>query len=193
VGVPDAARGPSRRGRRGRGSVAVVAALTCFGLTGCGADFNAQTNQQYQAGVGTDDRSNPVYVLGALVVARDNGAGTLVGSLINQVRASDELVSVTAKDASGQPITATSIPQPITLTSQQAVKLQDGGTVRLSGPGVVLGDFITVTFSFQQAAPIAVEVPVVPYSRIYSGIPVATPSGASATPATAATSSSDTP
>lgn len=192
MGVPDAARAPSRRGpRRGR---AVVAALVCFALSGCGADFNAQTNQVYRAGVGSDDRDNPVYVLGALVVARGDGEGTLVGSLINQVKRTDELVSVTAKDASGQPITATTIPQPITLTNQVAVKLQTGGTVRLSGAGVVLGDIISVTFSFQQAAPITLDVPVVAYGDIYSGIPVGTPSGATTgVPATTSSSTSATP
>jgi copper(I)-binding protein len=180
VGVPDAARPSSRPGRRRGRGVAVVAALACVALSGCGADFNAQTNQQYQAGVGTDNRDNQVYVLGALVVARDSGEGTLVGTLINQVKTTDALVSVTSEDADGQPITATSIPQPITLTNQKAVKLQTGGTVHLSGPGVVLGDVISVTFSFQQAAPIKLDVPVVAYSDIYSGIPVATPSGATA-------------
>jgi hypothetical protein len=172
VGVPEQARALSRPGLRGRRGVAVAVALACCGLTGCAASFNAQTNQQYQPGVGTDDRSKVVFVLNCLVVADANGAGTLVGTLINQATGNDELISVESADTSGNPITITTLPKPIPLKSQAAVKLQTGGAIRLNGKGVVLGNYITVTFSFQQAAPIIEQIPVVLNGPMYSGIPV---------------------
>jgi copper(I)-binding protein len=167
----------------------VVVALACCTLTGCAADFGAQTNQPYQPGVGTDDRSGTVFVLNALVVANTNGDGTLVGTLINEAKSNDALVSVTAHDAKGAQITTTQLPQPIPLDSQIAVKLQTGGQVRLTGNGVQLGSFVTVTFSFQQAAPISVEVPIVPNGPIYKGIPV----GPTASPLTSSSPTSTAP
>jgi hypothetical protein len=168
-----------------------VAALACCFLTSCAADFNAQTNQQYQAGVGTTDRSSTVYVLNALVAANDQGEGTLVGTLLNQSKNADGLRAVTAADLSGDPITIPDLTQPIALPSQTAVKLQTGGAVRLSGSNLVLGDFIQVTLSFEQAAPITIQVPVVAggAGTLYTGIPIG-PISSSTTPPTSATTSS---
>jgi hypothetical protein len=194
VGVPAGARESIRPGLRHRRGLAAVVALACCTVTGCAADFGAQTNQQYQPGVGTNDRSNTVFVLNCLVIADSSGNGTLVGTLINQAKHNDALISVTAEDASGNPLTVTDLPGPIPLNSQLAVKLQTGGQVRLSGKGLVLGDYITVTFSFQQAAPLKEQIPVVPAGNpstgIYSGIPVGpTTSATASTPATATASS----
>jgi hypothetical protein len=194
VGVPVSARVRSRPGLRSRRSLAAALAFACCGLTGCAADFNAQTNQQYQPGVGTDDRSNQVFVLNCLVIADSNGDGTLVGTLINQATADDELISVEPAGATANDLTISTLAKPIPLDSQAAVKLQTGGAIRLSGAGVVLGNYITVTFSFEQAAPIEEQIPIVPAgdptTGVYSGIPVGptTSPGASPTDSSAPSS-----
>jgi hypothetical protein len=169
-----------------------VSAVACWFLTSCAADFNAQTNQQYQAGVGTTDRSSSVYVLNALVVANDQGEGTLVGSLINQSTKADGLRAVTTSDLNGKPITTTDLAAPIALPSQIAVKLQTDGAVQMSGPNLTLGDFVKVTLSFEQAAPIVVQIPVVPGGddTIYTGIPIGPMTSATSTPPSSATTSS---
>ncbi len=174
---------PAREHRRlvpGRSqALAVIVALACVALTGCAANFGAQTYQQYQPGVGTDDRSQTVFVLNCLVIAKSNGEGTVVGTLINQAKQDDQLVSVNAVGYKSAAISANKLTSPIPLASQVGVKLQTGGAVRLTGPGVVLGDYVTVTFTFAQAAPIMEQIPVTPAGNMstgmYSGIPVGPP------------------
>ncbi len=166
------AREPNRSGLLRRGGLAAVLVLTCWGLAGCAADFNAQTNQQYQPGEGISDRDNGVYVLNALVVTDGTGNGTLVGTLLNQSNADDALQSVTVTDAEGQAIKTTQRPKPVALAPQTPFRLEAKGTVRLSGDGVVAGDYVEVTFSFHNSAPVKINIPTVADGPVYTGVPV---------------------
>lgn len=186
MGITAPARQSTRNTPLLRGSLAAVLAMVCWALTGCAADFNAQTNQQYQQGEGVNDRSTDVYVLNALVVADGQGNGTLVGTLINQATTPDALTSVAAVDGQGQPIQVTKLASPMALAPQNAVKLETDAAVRLTGGSVVSGYFITVQLTFQQAAPLKLDIPIVADGPIYTGVPVG-PSDSS--PAAASTSS----
>ena len=157
---------------RRRTSRAFLLAAVCWLLASCAAGFNAQTQQQYQAGEGISDRSTDIYVLNALVVADDQGNGTLVGTLINQRGEADELQKVSVIGADGKPIKTTKLASPVPLGYQESLQLQSDGLVRLTGDGVQAGDFITVTFTFGNAAPIEIEVPIVPTGRMYTSVPV---------------------
>jgi len=172
VGTTASAREATRHTSMRRGSLAAVLAMVCWALSGCAADFNAQTNQQYQPGEGINDRSTDVYVLNALVVADGQGNGTLVGTLLNQATTPDALTSVAAADGQGQSIRVTKLVSPMALAPQHAVKLETDAAVRLTGAGVVSGDFITVQLTFQQAAPLQLDIPVLADGPIYTGVPV---------------------
>lgn len=185
---------PARRTRtnvrRTRCRMAFVAAAATLPLvTGCAANFGAQTQVQYQPAVGSDDRSTDIYILNALVVADDSGDGTLVGTLLNQATCPDYMVNLQAADNAGggietsqlppaQSVTSTTCPdvQPptsgIALASQQPAKLPDDGQIQLHGDAVAPGTFLTLTLRFQQAGPIEIDVPVVAESAIYDGITV---------------------
>ncbi len=154
--------------------IAVSLAAVGWAVSGCGAGFNAQTNQQYQGAEGINNRDGSVYVLNALVVTDGQGNGTLVGTLIDQSSTADALVSVTATDSHGTAVKTTKLSNPIALDSQQAVKLQTDAAVRLSGKALVAGDILTATFTFQNASPVEIGIPVVVGGRgtIYTGIPV---------------------
>ncbi len=80
--------------RRRLATLAVV--LLVPGLSAC----TYQTDQVYQAGVGVNDRDGTVDVLGAVVVASDDGRGTFVTSLVNNdLEEPQTLTGVTTADS----------------------------------------------------------------------------------------------
>ena len=172
MGITAAVSQSIRSVLRRRTHRAFVLCAVCWLLASCAAGFNAQTQQQYQAGEGISDRSTDIYVLNALVVADDQGNGTLVGTLINQSGQADELQQVSATGADGKSIRTTKLTSPIPLGYQQSVQLESDGLVRLTGDGVQAGDFITVTFTFGNAAPIELGIPIVPTGPMYTSVPV---------------------
>lgn len=173
-------RGP-RRSSASRWRVVAVATLVLIVLTGCGASFNAQTNQPYQPAEGTNSRDGDIYVLNALVVTDGRGDGTVVTTLINQRDADDALQSVTAVDENGNSIHVDRLAQEFSLAPQDGVQipsdtLPDGGVISLRGNALQAGRVITVTFTFADAAAVEIGVPVVAVGTIYTGIPIG-PSG----------------
>ena len=90
---------------RRRGS-ATAALLLVPALAACG--FGVQTNQQYQAGAGVDNRDGVVQILNAAVVLPQAGAtnGVFVGSFVN-TSGSDPALQ--ANYAAGQTATVESI------------------------------------------------------------------------------------
>lgn len=146
---------------------------TALVLVGCGANFNAQSEQQYQPAVGVNSRTAGVYVIDTLVVTDGKGNGTVVSALINQQSSDDTLQSVTAQDLHGHSLQVSQLPNNgVRLPSGQAVQLGDSGAVRISGSPLLAGGVITLTFTFAQASPKRLEVPVVTDSSTYSRVPV---------------------
>ncbi len=190
----------ARRSRGGRAPLFAALAVVPL-LAGCAANFDAQTQVQYQPAVGSDNRATDIYVLNALVVGDDSGDGTVVGTLINQADCPDYLVAVQAVDNSGGGIETSPLPAVqavqsstcaasqapdtgIALPSQRPAKLPDDGQVQVHADTVAPGTFITLTLRFQQAGPIEIDVPVVAEAAMYDGItvgPIETPTGEAAT------------
>lgn len=179
-----------------------VAAATLPLLAGCAANFGAQTQVQYQPGVGSNDRDGDVYVINALVVADDEGNGTVVTTLINQTSDTDFVTGFQATDSDGGGLQTSRLPRlegseatdaperGLELTSQTAVKVPDDSTLQLSGEAVTPGTVATLSLTFQDAAPLDIEVPVVAEGTVYDGItvgPIQSP-GPSPTPETPAAS-----
>lgn len=178
-----AARAPRLPGRIA--AVAVVAALPL--AAGCAAGKGAQTQKQYQPGVGSDNRDGHVYALNLLVVGDDNGDGTLVGTLINQQDCPDYVIEIQAVDNAGGGIETSPFPPveeirtdcPVTapdagvaLPSQEPAKFPDDAMFQLQADTVVPGTFITLTLRFAQAGELEIDVPVVAESPIYDGVEV---------------------
>lgn len=163
--------GSSIAARRGRLGVGLAAAV--LALTGCGSNFGAQSQQQYQPAAGVSDRSGQVYAIDTLVVTNGNGKGTVVSALINQTRQDDSLRAVTAIDSNGSGLTVGQLPASgLPLPSRQAVQLANSGAVRVSGKALQAGSFVTLTFTFEQAAPLEVDVPVLLNSSTYANVPL---------------------
>jgi len=175
-----------------RGLLVALASVSL--VTGCAANFGAQTNQQYQPAEGTSVREGDIYALNALVVAPDSpegeegegteetedggsaSYGTVVVALVNQSTnqddADDSLQMFSATTSSGDELEAAPLPEAIVLPSGVSVQTADDGALRLSGPGIEPGALITLRFQFEVAAPIEVEVPVVAQGTTYADVPV---------------------
>jgi copper(I)-binding protein len=141
-------------------------------LTGCGAGFDAQSQQLYQPAVGINHRVGDIYVINTLVVTDGKGNGTLVCALVNQQTRDDTLKSVSAADGQGSQLQVVVPSSGVRLPARQSVQLADSGAVRVNGASLQAGSIITLTLTFAQAAPVTIESPVVDDSPTYSQVPV---------------------
>jgi hypothetical protein len=166
--------------------VAVAIALSLLGA--CDAGFNAQTNVPYQPAQGISNRSGDVYSINTLVVADDSGNGTVVARLVNQQAGPDQLLSFTAVDPTGTPVTAGPLSSPIDIAAypsqDQSVQVGTSGALRVSGDQVTPGSYLTLTLTFAHAAPVQVDAPILRPGTIYADIPV----GPAPTPASGSVS-----
>jgi len=138
-------------------------------VAACG--FNAQTDQDYQAAVGPNDRSGQIDVLNALIVSDQEGQGTFAGTLVNKSTSKDgRLVSV-----SGATLAA-----PIKIRPESAVNLAESGAVHIEEDSIKPGVMVPVTLRFESGQTTEMTVPVVGPAAPYDTVPLS-PS-ASATP-----------
>lgn len=168
---------PDTNGAKRRSSTAIGLAVAGLALTGCAASFNAQSQQQYQPAAGVSDRSGDVYAIDSLVVTDGRGDGTLVSALINQQARADKLISVTAATLKGSQLQVAAPSGGVPLAPGRAVQLGYSGAVRVNGASLEAGSIITLTFTFAQAAPLQVQVPVVTDTTTYKRVPVGPTSG----------------
>jgi hypothetical protein len=133
-------------------------------LTGCGGPGDAQTLQVFDAGVGVNDRDSDVYVLNALVVDNADSTGTLSVSLLDKSGDGDQLVAVEAATDAGEPIEVQQHVRPLELCDGNLEVVGPGAEVTLAGDNFAAGDVIELSFTFRDAEPVRMGVPVV--SRI---------------------------
>ena len=139
----------------------VTAALTgAFVLTGCTTGFDAEVLYVYDAGVGVNDRSGDVYVLNALVVDNGDGSGTLSVSLLEKTGEGDQLVGVEAATVEGEPIEVSLNADPLELCGEQLAVVGANAEVTLTGDNFAAGDMVQMVFTFRDAEPIRMQVPV---------------------------------
>ncbi|HET9758345.1 MAG TPA: hypothetical protein VFP51_01195 [Nocardioidaceae bacterium] len=156
-----------------RRSIAAAAVLLAApALSSCGVSFGAQTDQVYNPSVGVDDRSGQVDVLNALIVSGTDGSGTVVATLVNNDQQTDD----TLKGVSGAGKDAGMTVKPggdTTIPAGGLLNLATKGAVTIRGQRVVPGNFVTITFSFDRAQSVTLDVPVVSHSNPdYAGVKV---------------------
>ena len=145
---------------------------------GCGAGFDAQTNQPYQAAEGANGGSGAIAVRNVLVIADDQGSGTLYGVVVNTGDSDDRLASIRVDQSvqgvkvtggSAQPLPAG---QAITLGGGRPLPNATGSPGKSETPsgdevkpirltGAKPGRVLKMTISFGTAGPITVQVPVI--------------------------------
>jgi hypothetical protein len=158
-----------------RRSIAAAAVLLAVpAVSACGVSFGAQTDQVYNPTVGVDDQSGQVYVLNALIVSGSNGSGTVVASLVNN----DQQTADTLKGVSGagkDSSLSVKLGGDTTIPAGGLLNLATQGNVTAHGQRIVPGNFVEITFSFDRAQAITVDVPVVSHSDPdYAGVKVPT-------------------
>lgn len=153
---------------RTRRLAAAATLLAVPALSSCGVNFGAQTDQVYTPGVGVNERDGMVDVLHALVVTDDSGSGRVIAGLANNDQSeADELtgVEVTEGDATAQLREGeTEIPP------AGFIQLADAAYVDIEGADVDPGNFIRLTFTFANAEPATLNVPVLPNTDEFANV-----------------------
>jgi hypothetical protein len=165
-----------------RSLAAASIALLVPALGACG--FNEQTDQVYQPAVGVNDRSGNVDVLGAVVVATEEGKGLFVASLVNSATSkSDKLTSI-----SGSGVQAT-VGQPVELKPDTLVNLAKEGPIEVTGSGIKEGSFVRLSLSFQNGQKTDLNVPVVAQANEFASVTPAPSPSASSSPSSSSSPS----
>ena len=127
-------------------------------LTSCGFDY--ATARDYTPAAGANNRDGEVDVLSAVVVSGQEGSGTFVASLSNNLLEPDDTKTLTA-------ITGES--DDVTVAEFEPVEIAPGGLVNLAEPPaeiVVTGDFtagdvVPLSLDFGNGERVSLNVPVV--------------------------------
>jgi hypothetical protein len=152
-----------------RRSVAVAALALAPVLTSCG--FNEPTDRVYTPGVGVNERSGEVDVLNALVVSGADGSGSLVATLSNNDTAEEDALTQVAGSGADAAVRVT-LEDSLDIAKGGSVSVSDEAEVSVEGEPVTSGAFVQLTFTFEQAEPVTVQVPVVARRGAYADIPV---------------------
>ena len=161
-----------------RRSIAVAALALTPVLTSCG--FNQPTDRVYTPGVGVNDRDGEVDVLNALIVSGAPGSGSVVATLSNNdVDEADQLTDISGAGENNAQI---SLESPIEVPRGGTVSVSDEAEVSVEGEQISSGAFVEITFTFENAEPVTVEVPVVARRGPYADLPVPSVAPTSATP-----------
>jgi hypothetical protein len=166
-------------------------------LSGCSVgttNFDSQTNEIYNPAQGVNDRSGSVEVLNALIVSDQAGSGRLIAGLANTGSTDDALTGVEGT-ADGQTLTVTNSGGTTALAPNKLLQLADpdAATVLISGLEVKPGNFVSVTFHFQHADAVTLEVPVVEPGEDFAGVKVPSASPSSTTSGSPSGSASPSP
>jgi hypothetical protein len=160
--------------------LALLAATAALGLGGCsGTGTDAQTNAQYQAGVGANVRSGPIQLYNALAVDNGDGTATLSAAILNRDASPAKLKSADASASDGSTVDVQTAPAIIDVG--QTFDTGKAGAVILADKRLEPGEYVTVKLTFDGGRKVSVEAPVVARKAIYDE--VATDAGGEKSPA----------
>jgi hypothetical protein len=149
------------------GATGLVAAAT---LTACG--FNYPTDKINNLTAGVNYRDGSVEILNAVVVAKEANGGTFIATFVNGSTSK----TIALQSVSGDN-TAISNAQPTTfsLGPGSLRNLATDGGIPVSGT-FALGQFVNLTFTFDDGETANLSVPVVSDSEQWTGLDTFTPS-----------------
>jgi hypothetical protein len=145
-------------------AVALALPVLTARLSGCG--FDAPTDQRYNPAVGVNVQGGEVDALNVLIVSGSEGKGALVATFANNNQSEgDSLVDATGKGVQVELGGDTEIPAGGILTI-------DDGSATVTGDRVVAGNFVPLTFSFENASSVTLQAPVVEPTGPFEDLPL---------------------
>lgn len=146
-----------------------VAAVAALGLSGCaGTGIDAQTNAQYQPGIGANVRTGAIQLFNALAVDNGNGTATFSAAVLNTTTESAKLTGATARTSDGHTVKATIAPAIV--GAGRTFDTGKPGALVLSSPEVKAGDYVKVKLTFSGGNSVSVDAPVVARNATYEGV-----------------------
>jgi hypothetical protein len=140
------------------------------GLTACGFDYPTDRINNVTAGV--DYRDGTVDILNAAVVAKAANSGTFVATFVN----GSPTQTVSLQSASGDNTAISTVDAaPFSMQPNTLVNLAAGQGIPVSGT-FALGQFVNISFQFDDGETADMSVPVVADDGQWAGLDTATPS-----------------
>ena len=137
-------------------------------LTGCGSGKTAATTQIKQVTDGVEGQSDLIKIRNLLIVKQEDGAGVLVGTLINWADESDAITSINIEGQEAV-ISAKSLDlvknAPVIFVGDSANA--DASVAQLND---VIGHRIPVVIKFAKASPVTLDALIVQADGIYADI-----------------------
>lgn len=166
--------------RTRRLTAATLMFTAALGLAGCGVGDGAQTNQQYQAGIGANLRTGDVQLYNALLVANSDDTLSFSAGMLNTTDAEQTLESATFRPRGGSQSVTADVSTPVELAPRQLFTVgREGELAGIDAADLPVGRYVDVTLTFQPAGEVEISVPVVARNESYANVapsPVAEPS-----------------
>jgi len=154
-----------------RTGIAVLSLTLALSLTACGAGFNASTRQVKQVTDGVEGtistNDNLVKAVNILVVATNDGAGVLVGTIINSRPTEDALLGIAINGVVATVTGNSSLKQNSPITFEG-----DSANAKAVVPALNLkaGTHVQVTMFFARAGELTVSTLVYSQSENYEAV-----------------------
>jgi hypothetical protein len=129
--------------------------------------MDAQTNQQYQAGVGANLRTGHVQLYNALAVDNGDGTATLSTVIVNTSEETQKLDAASATTADGSSVESQI--SPAIIGPGDSFNTGPEATVVFRGD-LTAGDYVTITLAFNRAGDVTIDAPVVTRTEMYAGV-----------------------
>jgi len=130
--------------------------------------MDAQTNAQYQAGVGANVRTGSIQLFNALAVDNGDGTATFSAAILNRDDTPARLQRAEAVASDGSDVDVTG--GPAIIGAGQVFNTGKAGAVILEDKELEAGEYVTVKLSFDGGRKVSVEAPVVARTAIYDEV-----------------------
>jgi len=137
-------------------------------LTGCGSGKTAATTQIKQETDGVEGQADQIKIRNLLIVKQEDGAGVLVGTLVNWADESDSItaISIEGQDAVVAAKTLELVKNnPVIFVGDSANA--DASIAQLTD---VIGHRVTVVIKFAKASPVTLDALIVQADGVYADI-----------------------
>lgn len=149
--------------RRHRIAAIALALVVSFAATACGTNFSAQTNQQYQAGVGANIRTGDVQVFNALFVDNGDGTATFSGAVL-AAEDDESLTEVSTKGGKA------AFAGPVDVAKGELVTLGAEGELIVTLGDTPVGGHVEVTLTSKTGSSVTADAPVVDRTSTYESV-----------------------